>query len=233
MREILALIIIFIVIFLVKNYAILKAKIQNNLSGYCSHNKKIRGGEGSNYKLPFSIHKDFLSSNDIQNLLKCVETKYVPSEVLSGKDIKTRKSEQAWIAHGENYIADRMISKACEIFHTPISHAESVQIVRYNAGEFYKPHQDSCCDDTEECRIFKQDSGERIGTFLIYLTDDFSDGGTNFPNVGITVKPHVGSGISWYAKGCPAEALHGGADVHSGTKIIANVWIRERPFVLS
>ena len=68
--------------------------------------------------------------------------------------------------------------------------------------------------------------------FLIYLTDDFSDGGTSFPNVGITIKPHIGSGISWYTKGCPVEALHGGADVHSGTKIIANVWIREKPFVL-
>ena len=181
--------------------------------------------------LPFVIHKDILCKDEIDTILDLVTSKYVESEVISGKDLAVRKSQQAWIDYGEHEITDKLIHQACKIFQKPTTHAESVQIVKYNAGEFYKPHHDSCCDNTENCVTFREKSGERIGTFLVYLSDDFSDGGTSFPNVGITIKPNIGSGISWQTLGCPFEALHGGADVSSGTKIIANVWIRERPFV--
>lgn len=181
--------------------------------------------------LPFLIHKGILCKSEIDQVLNLVTPRYVESEVISGKDLTVRKSQQAWVAYGGHEITDKLIQHACTIFQKPTTHAESVQIVKYNTGEFYKPHHDSCCDNTEDCATFRGKSGERIGTFLVYLTDDFSDGGTSFPNVGITIKPHIGSGISWETLGCPFDALHGGADVSSGTKIIANVWIRERPFV--
>ncbi|CAH6421636.1 Oxoglutarate/iron-dependent dioxygenase, partial [uncultured virus] len=107
--------------------------------------------------------------------------------------------------------------------------------VRYEPGQYYKPHHDSCCEDIAKCREFAKVGGQRKLTVLVYLNDAFEGGSTEFPNLGFTAKPPPGDAIVFYplannTNRCHPLALHGGMPVTSGEKWVANLWFRESKF---
>lgn len=89
-------------------------------------------------------------------------------------------------------------------------------------------------------------------TFLVYLNDNYTGGGTNFPRLeqpvdqrwcgvilctgdedyeeyhGVTFKPVMGSAIYWenfYPNGTPHKGTrHAGLPVRSGEKLGLNIW---------
>jgi prolyl 4-hydroxylase len=73
--------------------------------------------------------------------------------------------------------------------------------------------------------------GPRILTFFLYLSDVEEGGGTNFPQLDITVMPKLGRALLWPST-LNAEPMkkdgrmmHQALDVISGTKFAANGWI--------
>jgi prolyl 4-hydroxylase len=74
--------------------------------------------------------------------------------------------------------------------------------------------------------------GQRIGTFLIYLNDDFEGGETIFPRIDLTFRPRKGDAL-FFANvtrdGLPDTAtLHAGLAPTKGDKWIISQWIRDR-----
>lgn len=165
-----------------------------------------------------------LTPDDCQYIINSAN--FAPSTTLDGNKAY-RTSETAWIPKTDA-VAQKVLLKACELSGTSLEQCEDLQVVRYNPGTYYKPHQDSCCDKNTYCDEFKKERGERLGTLLVYLNNDFTDGETEFPNIKQKFKPSPGSGIFWDPYGCPPEALHAGLPVSSGTKYVCNSWIREK-----
>ena len=119
---------------------------------------------------------------------------------------------------------------AAQMFNVPEAHCEpTLHVAEYQGTQKYDPHQDSCCDSSNACVSFRSAWGDRIGTLLVYLTDGFTGGYTIFPNLNLKLRPTPGQGLVWKTASCPDWALHGGAPVVEGTKVIATVWVRERP----
>ena len=108
---------------------------------------------------------------------------------------------------------------------------EQLQVVRYGAGQEYRPHLDACvegCDRVNQPRI------NRRATLLVYLTDDFEAGSTHFPAIGTRVRPRRGDGVLFYntdadTGGELPDSLHAGEPVTAGTKWVANCWVRSDP----
>jgi prolyl 4-hydroxylase len=82
--------------------------------------------------------------------------------------------------------------------------------------------------------------GQRYGTILVYLNDDFEGGTTSFPKCGIEAAPITSDGIFWYAcclnggkSYCFEDSLHQGNPPKSGVKYPLNVWVRFAPFCLA
>jgi prolyl 4-hydroxylase len=126
-----------------------------------------------------------------------------------------------WV--GENpavHALNRRIAKASE---TAPEQGETLQVLRYRAGQEYKPHTEA----------IPGLANQRIMTMLVYLNDDFEGGETDFPDLGITVRPKRGDGLLFRnvdAQGKPdASVLHAGVPVRSGTKLLASRWILEHP----
>ncbi|VDI74593.1 Hypothetical predicted protein [Mytilus galloprovincialis] len=94
------------------------------------------------------------------------------------------------------------------------------QITSYPLNVGYKLHTD-CIEDN-------QDKRDRVATILVYLQDVEEGGETQFPELGIWVKPRKGRALVWNnmnEKGkCEHLSIHQAAKVTKGHKFILQRW---------
>lgn len=181
-----------------------------------------------------------LTMSECKNLIDFVETQKLlaPSKVLNvdqSVDQQVRVSETAWIPK-TNPIARKLCTIAARLADKTVDCCEDMQVVKYQVGGFYKAHHDACCDDSEICEKFQARGGQRVGTLLVYLNDEFTDGETHFPEYNDTkLKVPPGDAIFFRPLGetdprCHPHALHAGLPIASGVKYICNIWVRESTF---
>jgi prolyl 4-hydroxylase len=178
-----------------------------------------------------------LTNDDCRYLIEKANSLFTPSSVVGveGRD-PSRTSETAWISK-DDPVAKKVFAKACELTGKEMNCCEDLQVVRYRPGTYYKAHHDSCCDDSEACQDFEMKGGQRVGTLLVYLNEEFTDGETHFPYHGdVKMKAPPGSAIFFRplasdAAQCHPKALHAGLPISTGTKYVCNAWVRENNFV--
>ena len=116
----------------------------------------------------------------------------------------------------------------------PSAHLERLQVVRYQPGQFYKPHFDYLEASTKD--VIQH--GQRVITVFAYLNDmqdGEEGGGTHFPHLDITVKPERGKAALWHdvtsSGNTDPRTLHGGQALTKSTKYGLNCWWRDKPQV--
>lgn len=114
---------------------------------------------------------------------------------------------------------------------------ESFQIANYGLGGQYQIHLDGLgffdgqINRRKEKIQFKHNFavGDRLTTFMAYLSDVEAGGHTVFPLLGVSTKPEKGSAIFWVNLHPTGErdelTIHGGCPVLVGSKWITNKWI--------
>lgn len=182
------------------------------------------------YNLPFIAH-DLLSVEERAHIIQTALPKLQDSNTLGGRNASIRNSQQAWLSH-DDVVVKTLLDRLQQRFGVNPLHAESLQVVRYRPGEYYKEHHDSCCDKRQVCTDFLSKSGHRILTVLIYLNDDFEGGATKFPNLNLELKPKPGDAVVFFPLAqnelkCHPYALHAGMPVKSGEKWVCNLWFRQ------
>lgn len=108
---------------------------------------------------------------------------------------------------------------------------EVPQVIHYSVGEEFRPHHDYFDPETLAAEIAR--GGQRIGTFLIYLNEDFDGGETEFANAGFAYRGREGDGL-FFANVLPDGrpdplTVHAGRPPSRGEKWIFSQWIRDRP----
>ena len=144
-----------------------------------------------------------------------------------------RTSEQAWLAVSDDVVGPivaKLRARAAQLVGVYREDLfEPLQVVRYGPGQEYRPHYDACVVGCAEgSRIYRR------ATLLVYLNDEFEEGATHFPSVDIRVRPRRGDGELFYNVDADTgteldAALHAGEPVLSGTKWVANCWVRYDP----
>lgn len=184
--------------------------------------------------------EDFLTAEECDHIIRIARERgdMVQSTVSNEKglnvvDKNIRQSYQCWLSDDHDEIVRRLSERVNEIVPLPISHQEDLQVVRYTKNEFYRRHFDTPYQEAVVHR-FNRYCGPRVATFLIYLNDDFEGGETDFLLINKTVVPKRGKAILFYNidinLSLIPESIHVGRRVRSGTKWIANKWIRVFPF---
>lgn len=177
-----------------------------------------------------------LTKEDCRYLMEKANSMFTRSSVVGveGAD-ESRTSETAWISK-DDPVAQKVFNKACELTGKHMGCCEDLQVVRYKPGTYYRAHHDSCCDDSDACKNFETQGGQRVGTLLVYLNDEFTDGETHFPDHGdVKMKAPPGSAIFFKPLAndepkCHPKALHAGLPISTGTKYVCNAWVREGVF---
>lgn len=184
---------------------------------------------------PPEVINDIITPDECKHIIAQATPRFTRSSTVGSQNDPSRTSDTAWVSKNDP-VARKIVQKACELSGKPIENCEDLQVVRYKPGTFYRAHHDSCCDDSQGCREFETQGGQRIGTLLVYLNSEFTDGETHFPDFNdLKLKANPGSAIFFRPMGrdeckCHPKAKHAGLPPSSGVKYVCNVWVRENKF---
>jgi len=147
---------------------------------------------------------------------------------------QSRTSRGAFIQRMETELVGRVEARLAELARWPVDHSEGLQIQQYDATNEYRPHFDWFDPELAGPRKQMEHGGQRLGTFVLYLSNVESGGGTTFPTIGLEVVPQKGGAVFFQNtdnRYVPdARTLHAGSPVVRGVKTIANKWLRERAY---
>ncbi|XP_048472232.1 prolyl 4-hydroxylase subunit alpha-1 isoform X2 [Rhincodon typus] len=108
-----------------------------------------------------------------------------------------RISKSAWLSGYEDPVINRINQRIQDLTGLDVSTAEELQVANYGVGGQYEPHHDFARKDEPDA--FKElGTGNRIATWLFYMSDVAAGGATVFPEVGAAVWPQKGSAVFWY-----------------------------------
>lgn len=127
---------------------------------------------------------------------------------------------------------DSRISLATQFMTLGPYSSEAYQVANYGLGGQYSLHHDPL--DLYN-NGWQKDSdatmGDRLATFMMYLSDVKAGGDTAFPLIGLSSRPQKGTAILWINTlsfgNTDKLTVHGGCPVLVGSKWISNKWIRD------
>lgn len=142
-----------------------------------------------------------------------------------------RISKSAWLTADEHPVVDKINQRIEDLTGLEMDTAEELQVANYGVGGQYEPHFDFGRKDEPDA--FKElGTGNRVATWLFYMSDVAAGGATVFPDVGASVKPKKGTAVFWYNLFPSGEGdystRHAACPVLVGNKWVSNKWIHER-----
>lgn len=142
-----------------------------------------------------------------------------------------RISKSAWLTGYDDPVVETINERIEKITGLEMDTAEELQIANYGVGGQYEPHFDFGRKDEPDA--FKElGTGNRIATWLFYMSDVMAGGATVFPDVGAAVFPQKNTAVFWYNLFASGEGdystRHAACPVLVGNKWVSNKWIHER-----
>jgi len=114
----------------------------------------------------------------------------------------------------------------------PYSHIEAIDIYNYPEGRYLDLHHDYPYDP-KQINYYRY-GGDRVGTGIFYLNDNFTGGETHFPKLSVTAVPKTGSFLYFeqgYDETTNWSTIHESSLITKGTKWIASCFFSDRPRV--
>lgn len=179
---------------------------------------------------------DALSDEEIERIKELAKPKLARATV---RDPKTgvlttahyRVSKSAWLEDEDDLIIERVNKRIEDVTGLTVDTAELLQVANYGVGGQYEPHFDFSRKDEPDA--FKTlGTGNRVATFLNYMSDVEAGGATVFPDFGAAIWPRKGTAVFWYNLFRSGEGdyrtRHAACPVLVGSKWVSNKWIHER-----
>ncbi|KAK7070019.1 Prolyl 4-hydroxylase, alpha polypeptide [Halocaridina rubra] len=183
-----------------------------------------------------TIYHDVLSDPEIAVIKDLATPRFRRATVQNYKtgELETasyRISKSAWLRSEDSHTIHQVNSRIESITGLNMETAEELQVANYGLGGHYEPHFDFA--RREEKDAFKSlGTGNRIATFLFYMSDVEAGGATVFPHLGLSLWPKKGAAAFWYNLHPNGEGdtltRHAACPVLVGTKWVSNKWIHER-----
>lgn len=145
----------------------------------------------------------------------------------------TEEVEQRSISLGMDPVDyDVLATAILNVAKVPYNQIEAIDIYNYEKGRFLAYHHDYPYDP-RQINYYKY-GGDRVGTGIFYLNDDFVGGETYFPHHNVTAHPKTGSFLYFeqgYDEATNWSTIHESKVITKGTKWIASCFFSDRPRV--
>lgn len=179
---------------------------------------------------------DVMSDEEIERIKEIAKPKLARATV---RDPKTgvltvasyRVSKSSWLEEDDDPVVARVNRRMQHITGLTVKTAELLQVANYGMGGQYEPHFDFSRSDERDA--FKRlGTGNRVATFLNYMSDVEAGGATVFPDLGAAIWPKKGTAVFWYNLLRSGEGdyrtRHAACPVLVGCKWVSNKWFHER-----
>ena len=175
----------------------------------------------------------FLSNDECDEIVAIIERNLRPSTVtIPSPDKAFRTSRTSDLSLLNSPVVARLDEKIATTVGIHPSYSEGIQAQRYEVGGEFKAHTDYFEPGTAEYAEFAGARGNRTWTFMVYLNDVASGGGTRFFAIDHVFAPIKGTAIAWNSLRNDGtvnpDTLHAGMPVAEGHKTIITKWFRER-----
>ncbi|XP_050048009.2 prolyl 4-hydroxylase subunit alpha-1 isoform X2 [Dermacentor andersoni] len=182
------------------------------------------------------VYHDVLSEHEMNVIKTLAQPRLRRATVQNYKsgELETasyRISKSAWLKNEEHGVIARVTRRIEDITGLTADTAEELQVVNYGIGGHYEPHFDFA--RREEKNAFQSlGTGNRIATWLNYMSDVSAGGATVFPQLRLTLWPEKGAAAFWYNLHRSGEGdmltRHAACPVLAGSKWVSNKWFHER-----
>ncbi|KAM8818005.1 prolyl 4-hydroxylase subunit alpha-3 isoform 3-T3 [Rhynchonycteris naso] len=180
------------------------------------------------------LYHDFVSDLEAQKIRRLAEPWLQRSVVASGEKqlpVEYRISKSAWLKDTVDPILVTLDHRIAALTGLDVQppYAEYLQVVNYGIGGHYEPHFDHATSPSSP--LYRMKSGNRVATFMIYLSSVEAGGATAFIYANFSVPVVKNAALFWWNLHRSGEGdgdtLHAGCPVLVGDKWVANKWIHE------
>jgi prolyl 4-hydroxylase len=171
----------------------------------------------------------FLTDEECDYLVRRAEPSLKPTTVIeraTGREIyhPVRRSDSMHFGVGnEDLVVSAFNRRIAAASGTRTEQGEPLQLLRYGPGGEFKPHHDA----------EKEGGNQRILTAIVYLSNDYEGGETQFTRADYSFRGRKGDILMFsnvQADGRPDPmAEHAGLPVRRGVKLVASRWIWREP----
>uniref|UniRef100_A0A2D4PBE0 procollagen-proline 4-dioxygenase n=1 Tax=Micrurus surinamensis TaxID=129470 RepID=A0A2D4PBE0_MICSU len=177
---------------------------------------------------------EVLSDEEIEKIKELAKPKLARATV---RDPKTgvltvanyRVSKSSWLEEEDDLVIAKVNHRMELITGLTTKTAELLQVANYGMGGQYEPHFDF---SRRPFDFTLKTEGNRLATFLNYMSDVEAGGATVFPDFGATIWPKKGTAVFWYNLFRSGEGdyrtRHAACPVLVGCKWVSNKWFHER-----
>ncbi|CAM4773713.1 unnamed protein product [Rotaria magnacalcarata] len=184
------------------------------------------------------FYHDIISDSDIEKIkslalpkLQRAVVRDFTTDTFQPVDYRIFSYFSAWLRNEDSPVIARLSRLIEAITNLSMITAEDLQIANYGVGGHYEPHFDFS-RRREKDPLSRLSAGNRIATWLTYMSDVEEGGATVFPLAGGHLKPKKGGAAFWYNLYASGEGdyntRHAACPVLIGNKWVANKWIHER-----
>ncbi|XP_055403998.1 prolyl 4-hydroxylase subunit alpha-2-like isoform X2 [Bubalus kerabau] len=179
---------------------------------------------------------DVMSDEEIRKIKEIAKPKMKRSRVFSltsgsPQASRQRISQSVFLTEEEDPVIGQVNHRIRLITGLSDETAEFLQVADYGIGGYYEPHVDYFLDfDSDPLEFIVM--GNRVATFMNYMSDVEAGGATVIPYLGAMISPKKGTAIFWYnllrsGKGNHLTK-HAACPVLVGCKWVSSRWFRER-----
>ncbi|XP_042343059.1 prolyl 4-hydroxylase subunit alpha-3 isoform X1 [Plectropomus leopardus] len=180
------------------------------------------------------LYHDFITDTEVEDIKRVAQPGLKRSVVAAGEKQATaeyRISKSAWLKGSAHSTVEKLDQKISILTGLNAKHpyGEYLQVVNYGIGGHYEPHFDHATSPSSP--VFRLKTGNRVATFMIYLSSVEAGGSTAFIYANFSVPVVEKAAIFWWnlhrnGQG-NVDTLHAGCPVLIGDKWVANKWIHE------
>ncbi|KAM9359563.1 prolyl 4-hydroxylase subunit alpha-3 [Symphorus nematophorus] len=180
------------------------------------------------------LYHNFVTDTEAEDIKALAQPGLRRSVVATGEKQATaeyRISKSAWLKGSAQSTVGKLDRRISMLTGLNVKHpyGEYLQVVNYGIGGHYEPHFDHATSPTSP--VYKLKTGNRVATFMIYLSSVEAGGSTAFIYANFSVPVVEKAAIFWWnlhrnGQG-DEDTLHAGCPVLIGDKWVANKWIHE------
>jgi len=177
------------------------------------------------------LYEGFLSAADCKTLIAKIDADAVPSTLYKGTEQEGfRTSYSCHLNRWDAFIA-KVEARMSDVLGIDNTYAETMQGQRYQVGQEFKAHHDFFHPTQDYWAHEGRFGGQRSWTAMIFLDEPEEGGTTEFPHLGLGVRPQAGMMLIWNNVKPDGtlnyKTLHTGTPVVRGVKHVITKWYRQ------